>query len=166
MKLSQYREPKSDLGNIGDDNYENYLVDDVEDSMDQADPGGVYTDEATEQPGGFLDEIPTSTRKPEIPQQAKEVPYTNSLNLVYDGIDTNELISFDYTNRHGTYAGTRTVEPHYTFIAASTGNEILVTFDRDVNDIRAFIVSNIHPNGVRHEGVKFTDRPEIMRGII
>lgn len=84
---------------------------------------------------------------------------------VYDGIDNDELISFDYTTRHGTYAGTRIVEPHYTFIAETTGNEVLVTFDQGKGAIRAFIVGNIHPYGVRYEGVKFEPRGEIMKGI-
>ena len=76
-----------------------------------------------------------------------------------------EAIGFDYTNRHGAYAGWRIVEPHYTFYAYTTGNLVLVTWDRDVQDIRAFIVGNIHPNGVRYEGETFSPKPEIMRGI-
>ena len=85
--------------------------------------------------------------------------------MIYDGIDQGQVITFDYTNRFGQYAGTRTVEPHYTFIAKTTGNEVLVTHDRGQNDIRAFIVGNIHPYGVRYEGLTFEPKGEIMRGI-
>ncbi len=93
------------------------------------------------------------------------------MNLVYDGVDQNELISFHYTtrdygNKPGHYAGIRTVEPHYTFVAYTTGNEVLVSYDRTADDIRAFIIANIGENGVRHEGIKFSDRPEIMVGIV
>ena len=37
----------------------------------------------------------------------------------------------------------RIIEPHDQFIARSTGNNILVAFDRTVNDIRAYIMQNI-----------------------
>ena len=37
----------------------------------------------------------------------------------------------------------RIIEPHDFFLAKSTGNKILVSYDRTVGDIRAFIVSNI-----------------------
>ena len=94
-----------------------------------------------------------------------EIEYEGSQQLVYDGIDNDEVISFDYTNRHGMYAGTRTVEPHYTFVAYSTGNEVLVTHDLNKGEIRAFIVGNIHPFGVRYKDQKFIPRNEIMRGI-
>lgn len=110
-------------------------------------------------------EIPTANELLGIPEGTNEIEYDSSLQLVYDGIDANDVITFDYTTRHGQYAGTRTVEPHYTFVAETTGNEVLVTFDRDQNDIRAFIVGNIHPYGVRYEDVKFEPRGEIMKGI-
>jgi hypothetical protein len=37
----------------------------------------------------------------------------------------------------------REIEPHGQFMAKSTGNNILVAFDRTVGDIRAFIMKNI-----------------------
>jgi hypothetical protein len=37
----------------------------------------------------------------------------------------------------------RIIEPHYIFPAKTTGNDILVTYDRSVRHIRAFIVDNI-----------------------
>lgn len=121
------------------------------------------------------DEIPFGSQELGIPEGAREIEYNGSTDpatgqqldqqkLAYDGIDNREIISFDYTNRFGMYAGTRTVEPHYTFVASTTGNEVLVTWDIDQNDIRAFIVGNMHPFGVRYEGVQFSPRGKIMRG--
>jgi len=118
-------------------------------------------------------EIP---EKMDVPEEIEEIIYDGSINpdtgvvldqqqQAYDGIDNDEVISFDYTDRYGHYAGHRTVEPHYTFVASTTGNEVLVTFDQSVGDIRAFIVGNIHPFGVRYNGVQFSPRGEIMKGI-
>lgn len=143
---------------INEDNYEDYLVDEVE---DRPIPREEYPSD-----NEFISEIPTGNELLGIPADTPEKIYQNPLDLVYDGIDKNEVISFHYTNRNGDYSGLRTVEPHYTFVAYTTGNEVLVSYDRDVNDIRAFIISNIHPDGVRYKGVKFEDRPEIMVGIV
>lgn len=167
IKFGQYIPDESAEGAIDDDNYENYLVDDVEGNG----PTEYIYDELPEtetetgQPN-FMDELPLGNELLGIPEDTREISYFSPIQLVYDGIDKNEVISFQYTNRHGEYAGLRTVEPHYTFIAKTTGNEVLVTYDRDINDIRAFIVSNIHPQGVRYENVRFEDRPEIMQGVL
>ncbi len=150
---------------INEENYNEYLVDDVENGPQEY---GEYTQP---QPGDFLSEIPMGNEMVGVPPESLQKRYDNNpLGLVNDGINNNELISFhyitrDYGNRAGHYAGLRTVEPHYTFVAQTTGNEVLVSYDRSVGDIRAFIVNNIG-DGVRHEDVKFADRPEIMVGII
>jgi len=147
---------------INESNYEDYLFDNIE---DENEPEPELNDIPPEKiPTSYMDEIPLSNEQLGIPRDTKEKVYANPLDLIHDGIRNHELISFGYTNRHGSYAGIRTVEPHYTFLAMTTGNEILVTFDRDVNDIRAFIVGNLHPNGVRYQGVKFAPRPEIGIG--
>lgn len=144
--------PHGEQGIIGDDVFEDF------------EPGSVEDIPSGEVPEG-REEIPMGDQNLGIPEEAQEVEYDDSKQLVYDGIDGSEVVSFDYTNRFGMYAGTRTVEPHYTFVASTTGNEVLVTWDRDQGDIRAFIVGNIHPFGVRYEGVQFQPRGEIMRGI-
>lgn len=117
----------------------------------------------------FQQEIPTRNENLGIPAETREIIYDGDEGkttdqMLVDAMAATEVVSFDYTNRFGQYAGTRTVEPHYTFDAVSTGNEVLVTWDRDVNDIRAFIVGNIHPFGVRYKDVNFQPRGEIMRG--
>ena len=136
-----------------------------EDAFEQFEPGTVEEALADEAVPEARDEIPVGNQELGIPEGVHEIEYDDGKQLVYDGIDNGEVVSFDYTNRFGMYAGTRTVEPHYTFVASTTGNEVLVTFDRDQGDIRAFIVGNIHPFGVRYEGVQFQPRGEIMRGI-
>lgn len=149
--------PHGPQGVIDEGNFENYEPTTIEEPVEDQIP--------TEPPTELQREIPTGNELLGIPADTQEIEYDNAGRLVYDGIDSNEVITFDYTNRHGQYAGTRTVEPHYTFVAQTTGNEVLVTFDRDQNDIRAFIVGNIHPFGVRYKDVKFEPRGEIMKGI-
>lgn len=154
-------------GIVNDDNLQNYLSDDVDVDntlLDTTQPES--PDNSNLEPVNFLEEIPRGNENLGIPENSKEIEYSSPRRLVYDGIENMEVISFEYTNRFGAYAGLRTVEPHYTFVAKTTGNEILVTFDRDINDIRAFIVGNIHPNGVRYDSVNFEPRPEIMVGVI
>jgi len=143
--------------------------------------------EAESETGGFLDEIPDredmfeiEDHEPTDPTKGtNEIIYTGQppytmQKLVYDGIDNAEVITFEYINRFNEYAGTRKVEPHYTFVAATTKNEVLVTWDLDKQGIRAFIVGNIHPYGVRYEGAQFQQddpeklglpREEIMTGV-
>ncbi len=155
---------------VNDDNLNEYLADEVE----QQQPVERLPDEA---PPDYRDEIPT-TDEVMTPDAIKEVLYQDPFSLVSDamshkdeqGQSTPEVIGFDYINRHGFYAGHRIVEPHYTFLAYSTGNLVVVTFDRDVQDIRAFIVQSkdgkggIQPNGVRYEGEVFQPKSEIMVG--
>jgi len=154
--------PHGPQGVINEENFEAYEPDFVEEPVKE-EPSPVF-DTEKEIPE-YYHEIPSGNELLGIPPDTREIEYDSGQQLVYDGIDNNEVITFDYTNRHGQYAGTRTVEPHYTFVASTTGNEVLVTFDRDQNDIRAFIVGNIHPYGVRYEDVKFEPRGEIMKGI-
>jgi len=156
--------PHGPQGVIDEGNFEQYEPTSIEDPIEEP-VEEQFPTEPQEELDQYQREIPTGNELLGIPEGTREVEYDNSQQLVYDGIDRDEVISFDYTNRHGQYAGTRTVEPHYTFIARTTGNEVLVTFDRDQNDIRAFIVGNIHPYGVRYEEVLFEPRGEIMKGI-
>ena len=163
--------PHGPQGVINEENYSKYEPTTIEEPVENQPT--LYQRDA---PPGYQQEISTQNEQLGIPEEAPEIEYDGSIDpntgqsldqqkQVYDGIDNNEVISFDYTNRFGQYAGTRIVEPHYTFQARTTGNEVLVTFDRTKNDIRAFIVGNIHPFGVRYENVLFEPRGEIMRGI-
>lgn len=88
--------------------------------------------------------------------------YLDPYELIYDAIQNIEVISFNYTSKKGKFS-TRTIEPHYTHMPM-TGNELVVGFDLDVQDIRAFIIGNIHANGVRYLNMKFSPKSEIMQG--
>jgi hypothetical protein len=154
--------PHGPQGVIDEGNFESFEPTAIEEPVEDAIPGAPAVPDQTPD---YQHEIPTQNELLGIPAETREIEYDNSQQLVYDGIDNNEVISFDYTNRHGQYAGTRTVEPHYTFIATTTGNEVLVTFDRDQNDIRAFIVGNIHPYGVRYEDTLFQPTSSIKTAI-
>jgi len=158
---------------IDENNYFDYKPGNVENSIDNS------IDETLQDKYRSYPEISEEKQENEvlgIPNETLEIVYDGSQDpntgeildqqkQVYDGIDNNEVISFDYTDRHGRNAGRRIVEPYYTFIARTTGNEILVTFDKTKNDIRAFIVGNIHPYGVRYEDVQFEPKSEIMKGV-
>ena len=151
---------------VDDDNLQDYLVDEIE--PEEISPEAPQSLPPTAEPvvPEHVQEIPTINEYL-TPDAVREVVYANVDDLLDDSMMAAppEVVGFDYTNRHGAYAGWRTVEPHYIFHAYTTGNMVLVTWDRDVQDIRAFIVGNIHPNGVRYEGENFTPRSEIMRGI-
>ena len=148
---------------VDDENLDRYLVDEIEKPPEPP-------QRPPEAPPSIIDEtreeIPTANELLGIPEGTREIPHPSPNDLVNEGMNNAELIGFDYTNRHGAYAGFRVIEPHYTFVAKTTGNEVMVGYDRDVNDIRAFIVGNIHPNGVRYESIEFEPRPEIMRGVM
>jgi len=63
---------------------------------------------------------------------------------------SGHLMRISYTTKSGKNI-IRDVEPHGTFHAETTGNEIMVTFDRTVGDIRSFIISNITAYAVADE---------------
>ena len=155
---------ETDDRTINEGNYEEYLADDIEKPEDE----NILVPQQNlgiPQPPGYMDEMPTVNENLGIPLDTKEIIYADPQELVSEGINNREIIGFAYTNRHGAYAGFRTVEPHYTFLARTTGNEILVSFDRDVNDIRAFFIGNIHESGVRYQDVSFEPRNEILVGV-
>lgn len=166
-----FHRPEEETGhNISEDNLGEYLADDVDEEEDISEqpPVPEYMQELPTGEGGLLEN-----------PEAKPVEYSNVTDLVQDGIAKQEVISFEYVNRHGAYAGWRTVEPHYTFPAVTTGNTVLVSWDRGINDIRAFIVgrggqpfvskqtdpsAGIQSGGLRYEGETFELRPQIVSG--
>ncbi len=119
------------------------------------------TDDIEEDAETFMDEMPLGR------DNIEETPYTDPYLLVNDAMANLNIIQFEYTDRHGFYRGVRKVEPHFTFVAPTTNNFNVMCFDLLQNDIRTFIVGNIHPNGVRLEDENFdtNSRPEIWRGV-
>lgn len=157
-----------DEGIIDENNYTDYL-------SDELDQPETPTDQFPEET--FLDEIPIGNEDLLEQEDARQVNYNDPMDLINDARSRQEVISFEYVNRHGAYAGWRTVEPHYIFLAETTGNLVLVGWDRGVGDIRAFIIgkgagpvvdkdtdasAGIQPGGVRYEDENFELRPEIL----
>jgi len=158
----EWDEGHGDQGAINEENYEDFLADEREkEEASNYDPRTGLRPDYVPEPG-----------VPNVRQIAYKLEDGKTpADLVYDGIDNTEVIEFEYTTRHGDNVGYRRVEPHYTFMATTTGNEVLVTYDltpgidESKGRIRAFIVGNIHPNGVRYQGDNFEPRGEIMRGV-
>lgn len=59
-----------------------------------------------------------------------------------DNMFKGQAMRIEYTTKSGISIA-RDIEPHGTFHADSTGNEILVTYDRTAGGIRAYIMQNI-----------------------
>ena len=77
----------------------------------------------------------------EIPE--KEYPDFGSPQDALKWAEQNhEVVRIWYTTKGGRDIE-RKVEPHGQFVAESTGNPIVVTFDETIGDIRAFILSNV-----------------------
>ncbi len=164
---------------IDDDELSKILVDDVEDHRGAQPPQYGHLPEIPREQTepSYLDEIPTSNEELGIPEGTKETVYDKDY-LDERGVDyqlsgaqlsedanaysgTGEVISFNYTNRFGDYAGYRTVQPHILRWNANKNHWYLVSWDLDVNDVRAFIVGLIWPDGVRYEGASFEWNPAI-----
>ena len=153
-------------GFVTDENLQDYLEDDIEEEPEPEQKEPVPGD-VPDLGESFLDEVPTGRSEYGIPDETIEISEDNAENLIYTAIDNGEMIGFDYITRNGRYAGFRIVEPHYTYMSDTTGNEVLVSFDKTRNDIRAFIVAGDHiMKGVRYKNVQFTPRDAIMRGVL
>ncbi len=161
-ELDDVDDGHGDQGVINEENYEDFLADEREkEEAARYDPSiGLRPDYVPEPDVSSINQVHYHNEEGKTPTD-----------LIYEGIDNSEIIEFRYTTRHGVDAGYRRVEPHYTFVASTTGNEVLVTYDvtpgidESKGRIRAFIIGNIHPDGVRYEGEVFEPRSEIMRGI-
>lgn len=73
----------------------------------------------------------------------------------------NQVVRINYTTKKGIDL-TRIVEPHAIFFA-DTGNMIVVTYDRSVQDIRAYIVQNIL--NYIFTGKEYKNRMKIIPGM-
>ena len=117
--------------------------------------------------------------EPEIPpleMTDEEIPeFTSNQEAMDYAIKNNEVVRINYVcqggrrgrgrrlkREEGLARGssiTRIIEPHHMFVAG-TGNLIVVTFDRSVREIRAFIVDNII--NYIFTGKKFRKRMRIL----
>jgi len=65
--------------------------------------------------------------------------FGNAFDAIRYAIDNKEIIRIHYTCKSGIFI-IRDIEPHGWFNARTTGNLIVVSWDRDVNWYRAFII--------------------------
>lgn len=106
-----------------------------------------------------------------IPAGSQEVAYADPIDLAYDAIKKQEIVSFDYyflDNDHNRskgisnmYAGHYYIEPYFTFFA-NTGNELLIGWQTKgvTGKIKAFGLTGIR-NGIRHQNATFEPREEL-----
>lgn len=147
--------------------WDDYLVDEIEEEPPQEtemDTEPVPGDDLPPpHPEPVEDQVTPAEMLPDGEQLDYGDEYMSVEELLSDAMgDPPHLIKFDYTTRHGRFTPDRIVEPHRIYSAYTTGNDILLTFDRTVGDIRGFIIGNIKPFGVLYENT-FSRRPEIMR---
>ncbi len=99
-----------------------------------------------------LDEEVVIEEIPGIPEE--EIPeFANQYDALEWSEDNNEIVQINYTTKYGRNL-IREIEPHGSFYSSSTHRNILVSFDRTVNGIRAFIIRNI--NDLNFTGRKFS----------
>jgi len=121
------------------------------------DIGNSLVDQEFEEETQQIVDQPSDIPEPIIPEQdlfpAEEQIGVPEFENVFDAIEDfakpkidngfmGNPMRIEYTTKDGKQVA-REVEPHGTFHADSTGNEILVTYDRTVGGIRAFIMKNI-----------------------
>jgi uncharacterized membrane protein (UPF0127 family) len=88
------------------------------------------------------EEMPPEQPQPQVEPQKKYPTFDNVFDAAKWAEDNNEVMRINYETRSGRQI-TRDVEPHGQFHADSTMHQILVCFDETVNDIRAFILTNV-----------------------
>ena len=93
---------------------------------------------------------PTEEIEEPLPEPQIDVPITEEefpeFPTTYDATEWADQNHQSMRIWYKTKAGRdieRDVEPHGHFLAKTTGNQILVTFDKTVGEIRAFILNNI-----------------------
>lgn len=79
------------------------------------------------------EEIPQDDEYPEFGSPAEALTWAQQ---------NREVVHIWYTTKKGRDIK-RNVEPHGQFVADTTGNPIVVTFDETIGDIRAFIVPHV-----------------------
>ena len=77
-----------------------------------------------------------------IPEEDKFPEFASNESALMWAELEREVVRIWYETEHGRDIE-REVEPHGQFIAETTGNRIVVTFDRTVGDIRGYIIDNM-----------------------
>lgn len=118
------------------EDFDQYLEDDIQEQEDI--PPQPNPDVQENLPEGFLVEP-----VPEVVETDKDYPEFEHPAIALAWAEENkEIIRIYYKTRKGIDIE-RDVEPHGQFVARTTGNQIVVTYDNTIGNIRAFIVNNI-----------------------
>ena len=89
------------------------------------------------------EKIIDSTEPEEVEVPDREFPeFADAASALPWAAENKEVIHIWYTTRGGRDIE-RDIEPHGGFVAKTTGNTIVVTYDRTIGGIRAFIIDNI-----------------------
>ena len=98
--------PHGPQGVVDEGNFEQYEPSVAEpETPDQEETAPELGAPETPEIPDYRREIPTANELLGIPEGTNELEYDKPQQLVYDGIDADDVISFDYTNRFGHYAG-------------------------------------------------------------
>jgi len=126
---------KGDLPIIDPEDLDQY-IEDYNEYQDEAEPEITPDSEAI--PDQIEDQYKIDEEAPQgiSPEETIEYSMPKDINLV------GKPIKIWYKTKAGRNIE-RIIEPHDFFTAKSTGNKIIVSYDRTVGDIRAFIVNNI-----------------------
>jgi len=88
-----------------------------------------------------VDAIETEDVEP-VPEQDDFPVFDSPFAAMSSAIEKNQVVRIYYICKKGAYV-IRDIEPHAWYRAKTTGNLILVTWDRDVDWYRAFIIDRI-----------------------
>lgn len=135
--IQQIPQDGQNLPVLTEENIGKYL----EDSFDENEEQSLIGDQI---PQDGSDEIEEEIQELEAiePNEDEYPEFSSTTEAIKWAENNDESIRIYYITDKGRDL-VRDVEPHGEFYARTTGNKILVTFDKNVGDIRAFIVGNI-----------------------
>ena len=126
---------QGEIPTVGEDEVLNYIADEDDEVVEEIEE---YTP-----PQDIDDDVPR---------------FGNNANALNWAIANNKVLRINYVTEKGVDI-TRVIEPH-AIITPNTGNLIVVTYDRSVRNIRAFIVNNIL--NYIFTGKEFRDRMRVL----
>ena len=104
---------------------------------------GKYLEDSFDEEEQVPEQVEPEAPPLEEPTEPKEFPtFSNVFDAVNWAEQNNQAMRISYTTKHGRQIS-RDVEPHGQFHSDSTKHQILVTFDENIGDVRAYILANI-----------------------
>jgi uncharacterized membrane protein (UPF0127 family) len=133
----------SDLGGILEDSYDE---DEEVGLMDQ----GVEVPDDSQDQSLEMNQPEISPQQDELDEEPEpfDIPeedypeFSNPQEAIQWAQENKEVVRIWYTTKGGRDIE-REIEPHGQFVAESTGNPIVVSFDETIGDIRAFILTHV-----------------------